>query len=76
MKNLHKSYQFFEMFKDLITANTRIRNILIENDLLAAMLDLLMGTESILNPNDNKKKAEFHSSEAIPVISIINLLII
>lgn len=75
MKNLHKSYQYFEMFKDLITANARIRNILIENDFIAAMLDLLMGSESILNPHE-KKKAEFHSSEAIPVISIINMLII
>lgn len=51
MKNLHKSYQFFEMFKDLIAANERIRNILIDNDFLAAMLDLLMGSESILNPH-------------------------
>lgn len=33
-----------------------------------------MGSESILNP-DGKKKPDFHSSEAIPVISTINLVV-
>jgi hypothetical protein len=36
-------------------------------DYLALYLDLLMGNESILFGKE-KKKAEFHSSEAIPVV--------
>lgn len=55
LKNLHKSYQYFELIKDLIINSPHIREQVLNNGSLALFLDLLMGNDSILSPKDKKR---------------------
>lgn len=67
LKNLHKSYQYFDLIKDFVTNIAEIRQLTLSEGYLAFFLDLLMGSDSILNGKD-KKRIDFHSAEAIPVV--------
>lgn len=75
LKNLHKSYQFFELIKEVICNFKGLRKIFYKNDYLAYLLDILMGSDSLLSGKD-KKKSDIHSSEAIPIVPIITTLIL
>lgn len=45
LKNIYKSYQYFDIWKELVV-NQRIKEVMLKRDCLGKFLDLLMGSES------------------------------
>lgn len=60
LKNTHKSYQYFEFWKEIIGIE-KVRNLLLELNALELFLDLLLGSDSVLASKD-KKRCDVHSS--------------
>ena len=73
LKNIYKSYQYFDMWKELIL-NKKIKLKMLKMEIFGKLIDLLMGGESIFSTKD-KKRAEFNMSEAMPLIPIITALV-
>ena len=73
LNNIYKSYQYFDMWKELIL-NKTIKLKMLKMEMFGKLIDLLMGNESIFSTKD-KKRAEFNMAEAMPLIPIINALV-
>ena len=58
LKNIYKSYQYFDMWKELVL-NKKIKLKMLKMEMFGKLIDLLMGSESIFSTKD-KKRAEFN----------------
>jgi ubiquitin carboxyl-terminal hydrolase 34 len=68
LKNIYRSYQYFEVWKELI-ASPAICSKMLKGDSLGKFLDLLMGSDSTHSTKD-KKRVDFSISEAMPLVPV------
>lgn len=69
LKNIYKSYQYFDIWKELVV-NQRIKEVMLKRDCLGKFLDLLMGSESAKS-SKQKKRQDLSISQAMPLIPVI-----